>query len=89
METTLNVGVMFTLKEGVNKRSFLYGYEAGLKAAFAHDPEKRDKPWTFISVTMHKGEHLQQYKDASEVPIVDVPCGCGDPNCWLIQWKTE
>lgn len=27
------------------------------------------------------------YRTAEEVPLVNVPCPCGDPNHWLIKWQ--
>ena len=29
------------------------------------------------------------YRTIEEVPLVDVPCPCGDPNHWLIKWSEE
>ena len=29
------------------------------------------------------------YRTAEEVPLVNVPCPCGDPNHWLIRWRDE
>ena len=30
------------------------------------------------------------YRTADDVPLVDVPCPCGDINHWLVKWsKTE
>ena len=26
------------------------------------------------------------YHTADDVPLVDVPCPCGNPNHWLIKW---
>ena len=26
------------------------------------------------------------YRTADDIPLVDVPCPCGDPNHWLIKW---
>ena len=27
------------------------------------------------------------YHTAMDVPLVDVPCQCGDPDHWLIKWE--
>ncbi len=29
------------------------------------------------------------YKRIGDVPLVDVPCPCGDPTCWLIKYEDE
>jgi hypothetical protein len=88
MEILIKVGVQFSLDEGANRRSFLHGYETGLQTAFFCDrTSKTVKPWVFMSIGNHEEEHRVKYASYKDVPIVDVPCGCGDPNCWLIQWS--
>lgn len=42
----------------------------------------------FLSVEMPCGETII-YEKTSDVPWESVPCPCGDPNHWVIEYKEE
>lgn len=53
-----------------------------------HMPEVKKNDW-FIVIGMPCGE-LLKFKDAKEfmgLPIKDMPCPCGNPKHWFIQFR--
>ena len=48
-----------------------------------------DSPnYTLLSVGLtDHGENHVSYRTADDIPLVDVPCPCGDPNHWLIRYE--
>ena len=40
-----------------------------------------------LGVTMELCGGQITYRTADDIPLVDVPCPCGDPNHWLVKWS--
>lgn len=48
------------------------------------DPD--DPNFTLLECSLESCGGQAIYRTASDVPLVDIPCPCGDPNHWLIKW---
>lgn len=95
MNASINriIGILFTVPKDTHRRSWLSGFFIGAFAggAIVSHPKPVDQP--YLSVDNHfnskiAGVHLKRWDRADDVPIEDTPCGCGDPRCFLVAWKT-
>ena len=62
-------------KSGEGLAEMILGYEMFLKS-----PD-----YDLLEISMECGGHAV-YHRGENIPLVDVPCPCGDPNHWLIKW---
>ena len=93
IEFSKQVGILFTVPKGTHRRSFLNGIFSGL---YAVSIEFHQSKAPFFTVHNHKTEFCvaenpkrpapTTWTDSASMPIVDLPCACGNPKCWLIQW---
>jgi len=44
-----------------------------------------DPDFTLLTITLPCGGQAT-YRTVDDIPLVDVPCPCGDPNHWLIKY---
>jgi hypothetical protein len=72
------------VKPGTDRRSFLWGIDTGLAIARRGAPVQ-----FFFCVHNHRNDekHRVIWNTPDDVPIVDVPCSCGQPGCFFLKWE--
>lgn len=56
------------------------------KQARAKGLDVDDPNFVVLSCSLEACGGEVSYRTADDMPLVDVPCPCGDPNHWLIKW---
>ena len=82
------VGLSFCLIEHEQRKEFIQAWAKGVMEALeeAAEPLGLDLD-TAILLEVSLGCGGATYRTADDIPPVDVPCPCGDPNHWLIRWQ--
>ncbi len=89
LDTTLTVtGILFNCPDG-QRKEFIQEWAKDVEVEDELlDLEGFDSSILLVvSLGNCGGEGI--YRTADDIPLVDVPCPCGDPNHWLIKWEEE
>ena len=81
------VGIQFNCPDG-RRKEVIRGWAMGVLGALERADLELDTT-TLLVVSLEACGGQATYRTAEEVPLVDVPCPCGDPNHWLVKWVTD
>ena len=79
-EITSFIGILIRAPAGVLSKDFIVTKES----AQAYKEENPDKPLLILEMPCGSRAEYPTYDD---IPEVDVPCPCGNPNHWLIKYE--
>ena len=77
------VGIQFNCPNG-QRKEFIQRWAEDAR----EDMTRFDLDLDPILLTVSLGCGEATYRTADDVPLIDVPCPCGDPNHWLVKWST-
>lgn len=80
LEASKIIGILLRAPAGVLGKELLIKEESAL----AYRETNPDKP--LLIIEMPCGSRIE-YWAYSDIPEVDVPCPCGNPNHWLIKYE--
>lgn len=83
-------GIVFQVnkREQVDWEQFIEEWANNILAnARARGVDTTSDNFTLLSLGMPCGNKVS-YKTVDDIPRVDTPCPCGDPNHWLVQYRT-
>lgn len=85
-DSPMIIGISFSCPDG-QRKEFIQGWAQEMEAWIAALDEEKNSTLLVVSLEPCGGQAT--YRTADDVPLVDVPCPCGDPNHWLIRWEGE
>lgn len=75
-------GFMISLPKEIDRKSFVWGMQAGKKLKGALSEER----FLYFKMTCCGKEY--QFSFAT-FPLIDMLCACGKPNYWVIKWDMK
>lgn len=80
-------GVFFNCPIG-QRREVLQAWANETLASAASAGLDTDSPnFTLLAVSLKTCGGQAMYRTVEDIPLVDVPCPCGNPNHWLVRWS--
>lgn len=86
-DTTSVVAILFSCPSGQHKEVVQAYADEILKRAQARGMNTSHPNFYLLGISLEACGGRVTYRTADDVPLVDVPCPCGDPNHWLIKWE--
>ena len=84
------IGIQFSCPADQSRVEFLRTWANDVLEALGRSGPNLDiDTATLLVVSLGECGGRATYLTVEEVPLVDVPCPCGDPNHWLIKWSEE
>lgn len=69
------------------RREFIYKWSgAVLKRVRLAGLDPDDPNFNLLHCSLKPCGGHATYRTVNDIPLVDIPCPCGDPNHWLIKW---
>lgn len=89
LDTTLTVTAVLFDCSDMPRFEFVQAYaDEILEKAQARGMNTGHPNFILLAVTITLCGGRATYRTADDIPLVDVPCPCGDPSHWLIRWGT-
>ena len=84
------VGIYFNCPDVPRKEFAKAWAEEILEKAADEGLMNTDSPnFNLVHVSLEACGGQATYRTAEEVPLINVPCPCGDPNHWLVKWNSR
>lgn len=80
------VGIYFSCPDR-QRKEFIQEWAQEMEVWAAGLDEETNSTLLVVSLEACGGQAT--YRTADDVPLVDVPCPCGDPNHWLVKWRAD
>lgn len=87
VEPPIVVGVLFDCADSDREEVVRAWADEVLSKALQRKVDVNSQDFTLLGVYLKPCGGSATYRTVDDIPLVDVPCPCGDPNHWLIKYQ--